>query len=124
MTNAFSNPALASTVTHNASSLRRNMTNILVGSLFHPDMAIRTASASLAFNIAAHFQRPLIKHQRNVRRGQGINENADSDWIIELISAVAEALQRESQSVEVGKQFTDNFAFLLCLKELLNQCIA
>lgn len=100
-TNAFSNIALANTlITASPSSSRQSLTGLLVSSLLHPDVNVRAASASLAFNVAAHFQRPLVEKQRSGRRGEEVTLG-DSDWLIEVTSAVVEAIQRE-QSEEVG----------------------
>jgi hypothetical protein len=75
---------------------------LLVTTLLHDDAAVRTAAASLAFNVAAYLQKGRVD---NVKSGgsetEGMEE--DGDWEIEMASAVVEAIDREKNSEEVGQ---------------------
>ena len=79
-----------------------DMTLLLVTTLLHDDAAVRTAAASLAFNVAAYLQKGRVDKVKNGgSEVQGIEE--DGDWEVEMVSAVVEALNREKSSEEVGK---------------------
>lgn len=79
-----------------------DMTLLLVTTLLHDDAAVRTAAASLAFNVAAYLQKGRVDKVKNGGgEVQGIEE--DGDWEVEMVSAVVEALNREKSSEEVGK---------------------
>ena len=70
---------------------------------------MRTASASLAFNTAAVLQKGRVDA---VKSGRGIQlelEEDLADWQVEIITAVVEALNRETENEEVG---TSDFLFL------------
>jgi desumoylating isopeptidase 1 len=113
LANGFANTSLArhlldptlkpSRLRHSA---RQNMTDFLVPTLLHADAPVRTAAASLAFNIAAHYQRPLVEAQRNGKKGEPVADSegeGQGDWEVEIVSAVVEALAREKQSEDVGE---------------------
>lgn len=63
------------------------LTDVLVTSLLHSDLNVRTAGASLVFNVAAWVQKGRSKAD-----GDGVE---DGDWEMELMSAVVEAIDRE-----------------------------
>lgn len=63
---------------------------------------MRTASASLAFNIAAVLQKERVDAMKSGRRMQVDSETDLGDWEIEVITAVVEALDREKENEEVG----------------------
>jgi hypothetical protein len=104
LSNSFSNAALARRLLSPAiaagyASMRTQTTEILIQTLLHEDPAIRTAAASLAFNVASFIQKGRVE---NVRNGTVVEDSEDMDWEIELISAVIEAIGREWGSEEVG----------------------
>ena len=104
---------------HSKLSSRQKITNFLVPTLLYADAPVRTAAASLAFNIAAHYQRPLIEAQRNGKRGDPVADNENEgqgDWEVEIVSAVVEALEREKQSEEVGKYASTLHDHKTCLQ--------
>src|SRR5882762_953667 len=106
LSNAFSNPALTRVLL--SGQTRKDVTILLVNALLHEDAAVRTAAASLAFNVAAYFQKvrvDMVKSGRN-SRAEGVEE--DGDWEVEMVSAVVEAIDREKGSEEVGKSTTDS----------------
>lgn len=96
LSNGFSNASLTRVLLSN--SARTEVTSLLVATLLHEDAAVRTAAASLAFNVAAYLQKGRVD---KVKGGAGIDE--DGDWEVEMTSAVMEALDREKGSEEVGK---------------------
>jgi hypothetical protein len=48
--------------------MRQDVTAVLVPSLLHEDVQVRTAAASLAFNVAAVLQKPRVEAVRIGRR--------------------------------------------------------
>ena len=78
------------------------MTATLIASLLHPDATVRTASASLAFNIAAVLQKERVDAVKSGRGTQVDSEMDLGDWELEVITAVIEALDREKDNEEVG----------------------
>lgn len=99
LSNAFSIPALARWSL--AGSSRRNVTVLLVPTLLHEDAAVRTAAASLVFNMAAFLQKGRVERVRN--RAGVSTDGEDEDWDVEMVSAVVEAIDREKGSEEVGE---------------------
>lgn len=97
MSNAFSNTALTRVLL--AGQTRKDMTTLVVTTLLHDDAAVRTAAASLAFNVAAHLQKGRV-NKTNSSGAEGVEE--DGDWEVEMVSAVIEAIDREKGSEEVG----------------------
>jgi len=82
--------------------MRDRITEVLVPSLLHADATVRTASASLAFNVAAMLQKERVEA---VRTGRGIQPDSEDDlgdWEVEMVSAAIEALDREKENEEVG----------------------
>ena len=99
--NAFSSPPLARRLLQ--ADARENITAVLVPSLLHADAVVRTASASLAFDIAAVLQRERVEC---VRTGKGIQPDSEGDlgdWQVEVVTAILEALDREKENEEVGE---------------------
>ncbi|PPQ86324.1 hypothetical protein CVT25_005625 [Psilocybe cyanescens] len=112
--NAFSNAALAQSLLRNNES-RGKISDLLVPSLLHSDPLVRTASASLAFDIAAVLQKERVE---SVRTGKGIRAESEeylADWEIEIVSAVIEAVDREKENEEVVHRLTAALAFYLRL---------
>ncbi|GJJ15677.1 hypothetical protein Clacol_009955 [Clathrus columnatus] len=97
-------------------SPRTQLTTTLVSALLHADPAVRTAAASLAFNVASCIQRT----RRNVgdidnRLNDIITPEEDSDWEIEIISAIVEAIKLENTNEDIVHRLTASLAFLLYL---------
>jgi len=98
--NSMSHPVLARKLLR--SVMRDRITEVLVPSLLHADATVRTASASLAFNVAAVLQKERVEA---VRTGRGIQPDSEDDlgdWEVEMVSAAIEALDRENENEEVG----------------------
>lgn len=101
--NAFATPLLAQTlVSAGTSRKQQNATKLLVASLLHADAHVRTAAASLAFNVAACVQRGRLEQVRS-RQGYVTPAEEDGDWEVELVSAILEALQNEVQNEDIGE---------------------
>ena len=104
--NAFSHTDLSHQLL--SSSMREKITaEVLVPSLLHSDGLVRTAAASLAFNVSTVLQKSRVEA---VKSGRGIKpyraaEDGFADWEVEMVSAVIEALDREKENEEVGKYF-------------------
>lgn len=104
LANAFSSPALAQKLFLSA---RTAVAAVLVPSLLHTDGAVRTAAASLAFNAAAFVQKGRVEKVR----GGAAQVYEDEDWEVEMVSAVVEAIDRETASEEVGMCFSFGFLY-------------
>lgn len=103
LSNTYASPALARRLLSDVPS-RNRLTALLVPTLLHQDASVRTAAASLAFNVAGYFQK---QHVEKVKSGLGITLDGeeDSDWEVEMVSAIMEAIDREKGSEEVGEYF-------------------
>jgi len=85
------------------------VTQVLVPSLLHADALVRTAAASLAFDVSTVLQTSRVE---SVKSGRGIKPYEDDrfvDWEVEMVSAVVEAIDREKENEEVGE--FDSFLF-------------
>lgn len=101
--NAFSHPVLSQQLLK--SPTREKVTEVLVPSLLHADGLVRTAAASLTFDVSSVFQKARVEA---VKSGRGIKPYGDerlADWEVEIVSAVVEALDREKENEEVGELF-------------------
>ncbi|KAF9046669.1 PPPDE putative peptidase domain-containing protein [Panaeolus papilionaceus] len=111
--NAFSSPTLGPQLLRGP--VRDQITAVLVPSLLHSDATVRTAAASLSFNVAAVPQKARVEA---VRTGKGIKSDSEDDlgdWQVEMISAVIEAIEREKDSEEVVHRLTASLAFFIRL---------
>lgn len=107
LSNTFSNSALTQFLL--SGDTRVEVTSLLVSTLLHEDAAVRTAAASLAFNVATYLQKGRVDR---VKGGVSGADNAeDGDWEVEMISAVIEAIHREKGSEEIGQFITLTFLF-------------
>lgn len=109
LSNAFSNTALTHTLLSPAR--RAEITGLLVTTLLHEDATVRTAAASLAFNVATYLQKGRVEKLKGGNGAEGTNE--DGDWEVELMSAVIEAIDREKGSEEVGKSFSETTLYAI-----------
>jgi hypothetical protein len=118
LSNAFSNPTLTRVLL--SGQTRKDVTMLLVATLLHEDAAVRTAAASLAFNVAAYLQMGRVDMVKAGNSGaEGVEE--DGDWEVEMVSAVIEAIDREKGSEEVVHRLTACLAFLLRLSPFYEQ---
>ena len=99
LANAFACAALVRTLLA-AGAMRALTTRVLVSSLLHADAAVRTAAASVAFDVAAFLQKSRVDQVHGAGAAAALEE--DGDWEVELVSAVLEALSGESESEDVG----------------------
>jgi desumoylating isopeptidase 1 len=76
--------------------------DVLVPGLLSEDAAVRTSAASLAFNVAGWMQRGRVGREEG-GGGEGVREDEeDGEWEVEMVSAVVEAIERETNSEDVG----------------------
>ncbi|OCH87713.1 DUF862-domain-containing protein [Obba rivulosa] len=124
LANTFASPALAKRLLAPGSraGTREPLTRVLVGALLHGDAAVRTAAASVAFNVAACLQKGRVDQVRGVNVGAGVEE--DGEWEVELVSAMLEALANETQSEEVVHRLTAAVAFMLRLSPVYDAQLA
>lgn len=121
LANAFATPALAQTlVGASAAGRRRVLTAVLVASLLHADAPVRTAAASLAFDVAAYVQKGRLEQVRR-RYGPFAAADEDGEWEVEVVSAVLEALRNETQSEDIGE--CEICARRCLLIKMMAQCI-
>lgn len=106
--NSFSSPMLARRILTDG-AVKPMMTSFIVASLLHDDGSVRTAAASLAFNIGAWLQNSRIEAGKGVQGTNAVVE--DDEWQVELVSAILEAFGRETSNEEVGEL---SFAFFPC----------
>ena len=102
--NAFSHTALSHQLL--ASNLMREKitAEALVPSLLHSDGIVRTAAASLAFNVSTVLQKSRVERVKNGREIKSYaTDSGFADWEVEIVSAVIEALDREKENEEVGE---------------------
>ncbi|KAL5482634.1 hypothetical protein ACEPAI_9228 [Sanghuangporus weigelae] len=122
LSNTFANTTLARCLlSQNESgpglSPRQALTTVLVSALLHEDAGVRTAAASLAFNVSAYVQKPRVDAARSGRRGEDVQDGDESEgeWEVELVSAIVEAVRNETTSEDVVHRLTASLAFLLHL---------
>ncbi|KAH7926479.1 hypothetical protein BV22DRAFT_1032860 [Leucogyrophana mollusca] len=108
--NAFQNPILARRL---LSTTRNDITSLLVSSLLHEDASVRTAAASLAFNVAAFLQKRRVEQVRGGGNDGEVQE--DADWEVEMTSAIIEAIEREKSNEEIVHRLSACLALLLRL---------
>jgi hypothetical protein len=87
--------------THFSSSLpdshRTIATSLLVKSLLSSDASVRQTASSLAFNFSC-----VTSKDRMERESTNEPPRDDEDWEVEIISAVTNALENETEG-EIGK---------------------
>ena len=103
--NVFSHTALSHQLLSSSVMREKITAEALVPSLLHSDGLVRTAAASLAFDVSTVLQKSRVEA---VKSGRGIKpyraaEDGFADWEVEMVSAVIEALAREKENEEVGK---------------------
>ncbi|KAL5501594.1 hypothetical protein ACEPAH_8854 [Sanghuangporus vaninii] len=122
LSNTFANMTLARCLSsQNGSrqglSSRQALTTVLVSALLHEDAGVRTAAASLAFNVSTYVQKPRVDAVRSGRRGEDVQggDESEGEWEVELISAIVEAVRNETTSEDVVHRLTASLAFLIHL---------
>ena len=93
LSNAFGTPALSQRLLL-PGPLRDKLTDLAISQLLEADGQVRTAAASLVFNIASSTQVQRADTGRNFlvpRTPSGV----DVEWEIEVVSAVIEGIRRE-----------------------------
>ena len=117
VTNAFGNVVLARAlllggIQGRGQGTREKITRLVVGGLLSEDSGVRSAAASLAFNVSAFYQRGRVEGGRggsgNGGGGAGgagdvAEGEEEGDWEVEMVSAVVEALRNEKASEDIGE---------------------
>lgn len=101
LSNTFSNPALVHRIL-SPSGKRPSVTALLVSTLLHQDASVRTAAASLAFNISASIQKTRVDQMRSMN-GSVAALGDDSEWEVEVVSVVLESIRNETQNEDIGE---------------------
>ena len=99
---------LSNVLLSSSSPLQAHIVSILVESLLHSDTSVRSAAAGVAFNLATWSHR-LANHQ-----GRGPEELHESEWEVEVISALVEAIDRETDE-DVAHRLLGALGFLIYL---------
>lgn len=99
--NMFTQTVLARTILVTRSNNHHtSLTTLAISSLLHDDAIVRTAAASLVFNMVAFYQAPRMDALRSGRRGEA-EEEGDGEWEVELLSAFLEATKMEFKNEDV-----------------------
>lgn len=100
--NIFANSTLSTT--HFTSNLpvshRSQLTQLLISSLLAQDSQVRQAAASLAYNCSTNIAIERLEKEKGTFKGMA--EQDDDDWIVELSSAILDALGKETDE-EISK---------------------
>ncbi|CAE6418009.1 unnamed protein product [Rhizoctonia solani] len=87
--NISSNPALLRHIM-NERAHRSSFTQVAISGLLHEDTGVRTAAATLVFNLGTHLQR---SRGQNSTRPDAVE---DGEWEVEVVTAILEGISRES----------------------------
>lgn len=118
LSNAIGSPSLARPLLVSDPQAKAAVTSVLVQTLLHEDRLVRVAAASVAFNVAAWVQRGRVARLTGSGTGKGdeAKENEeDEERDTEIISAVIESINKESESEEVVYRLTATLALFLRL---------
>ncbi|KAI9249457.1 PPPDE putative peptidase domain-containing protein [Phascolomyces articulosus] len=79
-----------------AAESRASLTQLLVSSLLSADSQVRQTAASLAFNCSTVIADERLKKEKEDGYLEGMAEQEDDDWQIEITSAIMDDLSKES----------------------------
>ena len=79
-----------------AAESRASLTQLLVTSLLSSDSQVRQTAASLAFNCSTVVTDERLKKEKEDGYLEGMAEQEDDDWQIEIISAIMDDLSKET----------------------------
>ncbi|KAF9516513.1 hypothetical protein BS47DRAFT_1340874 [Hydnum rufescens UP504] len=121
-TNTFAHQAPASS-SPQSYRLQPPTIPLVVSGLLHSDAGVRTAAASLAFNVAAIRHAPLRRGKdayweevdRREKAAVVSGGDGEGEGDVELVCALLEALEREVESEEVVHRLTASLALFLYL---------
>lgn len=118
--NIFANSTLSTT--HFTSKLetshRSQLTQLLITSLLADDAQIRQAAASLAYNCSTCIAIERLKKEEGIFTGMA--EQEDDDWLVELSSAILDALTKETD--EEIRKFISICTHSLLIFKLIFYC--
>lgn len=95
--NAFATPLLAS---HLLTTSREVLNHLVISTLLHSDESIRQAAAGLSFNIATYIAR---MRSRQGESDEKTLANEDTDWLVEIVSAVVESISVQSEQEPINQ---------------------
>ncbi|KAI8394009.1 PPPDE putative peptidase domain-containing protein [Radiomyces spectabilis] len=81
---------------HLPSSHRGELTQLLISALLSPDTQLRVVAGSLAFNCSTVIATDRLNREKNEGDLVGLAAQEDDDWQIEIITAVMDALTKET----------------------------
>ncbi|KAI9462222.1 PPPDE putative peptidase domain-containing protein [Boletus coccyginus] len=110
LSNAFSNQVLAREMILFA---REAVSKLLIDALLHDDAVVRTAAASLAFNVAEYLQR--LRVDKIKARDDGTSAEESEEWELDIVVAVLHAIERETSSEETVHRLVACLGLLLQL---------
>ncbi|KAL4080944.1 PUL domain-containing protein [Scleroderma citrinum] len=116
LSNAFSNTNLAQQC---VVSMRSDLTTFLVSTLLHADVAVRTAAASLAFNVAGYLQKLRLEKMKS-SRNSSIDPEGE-EWEVEMVSAILEAINQENTNGDLAHRLVASLALLLRFSPFIEQ---
>ncbi|KAI9484948.1 PUL domain-containing protein [Zychaea mexicana] len=79
-----------------ATESRASLTQLLVSSLLSADSQVRQTAASLAFNCSTSVADERLKKEKEDGYLEGMAEQEDDDWQIEIVSAIMDDLSKET----------------------------
>ncbi|KAJ8652244.1 hypothetical protein O0I10_012152 [Lichtheimia ornata] len=95
-------------------SHRASLTQLLINSLLSPESQVRQTAASLAFNCSTTVANERLKKEQDDEYLSGMPEQEDDDWQIEIVSAVMDVLNKETDEEVVHRLLASiaKFVFL------------
>ncbi|KAI9026470.1 PPPDE putative peptidase domain-containing protein [Phycomyces nitens] len=100
---------------HLPSSHRGSLTQLLIATLLSQDNLVRQTAASLAFNCSTVIATQRLQKEENDGEPTGTADQEDDDWQVEIVSALTDALSKESDEEIVLRSLAaiSNFLFLV-----------
>jgi len=109
LSNAFLKPTLAQSVLYSQKGTTQprgpvnpSFMTFIVNALLHPDASVRTAAASLAFNVSVFNHKDLREMEARNGRGRTAFNQDIGEWEAEMVTALVEAFRRETSSEDTG----------------------
>ncbi|THV03884.1 DUF862-domain-containing protein [Dendrothele bispora CBS 962.96] len=116
--NAFSSPILASRLLVDPGT-KSSLTTVLVKTVLHKDGTVRTAAASLMFDVSSFVQKlrvdKVVGNTGNSGLGLDNDGLEEEDWEVEMVSAIVEAVGRENGNEDVVHRLVASLGCLLRL---------
>ncbi|KAL0094869.1 PPPDE putative peptidase domain-containing protein [Phycomyces blakesleeanus] len=115
--NLFASHSLVTSqfTSHLPSSHRGSLTQLLIATLLSQDNLVRQTAASLAFNCSTVVATQRLQKEENDGEPTGTADQEDDDWQVEIVSALTDALSKETDEEIVLRSLAaiSNFLFLV-----------